>query len=259
MHSNVAWTLAKVALARFLGTARRAPRESQRLVAAPSMADIRRLMAFCGADPAPYAATVPPLLLARWAVPMMGETLQSLPYPLLRLTKVASRLQVNHPIARGGAVALHARVIGVQERADGAVFIKHEVSMGPPEQPRAAVLCDDLRLVSQHSPRVPRLRHVIPHDAHCLIQRDLTHADALRFMLLSGDANPRHWLWRRGCIVPGLATLALVSEALRAHAVAIEFVRPLVFPCRFGLFVRGAELFVGSQAGQPAAVTGMFS
>jgi acyl dehydratase len=115
----------------------------------------------------------------------------------------------------------------------------------------------------------------VPDDAE-EIGRWRLRADAgLDFAKLTGDFNPVHWIPAyakafgfRNTILHGFSTMARAIEGLQRGPFAgsvralrvfdCKFTRPVVLPCKVGLYVRGSEIFVGDAPGGPAYLVGSF-
>lgn len=120
-----------------------------------------------------------------------------------------------------------------------------------------------------------RERPRVPDDAE-EIGRWRLRADAgLDFAKLTGDFNPVHWIppyakafGFRNTILHGFSTMARAIEGLQRGPFAgsvralrvfdCKFTRPVVLPCKLGLYVRGQEVYVGDAPGGPAYLVGTF-
>jgi len=117
---------------------------------------------------------------------------------------------------------------------------------------------------------------MVPDDACSLAIITLPANAGLSFAKLTGDFNPIHWLppyakasGFKNVILHGFCTFAFAAEVLVQHvlggdperlqALEARFTRPLVLPAEVSVFVRGAEVYVGTQPGQPAFMTGTFT
>lgn len=230
-----------------------------------------------GSDPRAWRGVVPPHLFPQWAFPLAARTLDGLPYPLLRVVNGGCRMHVRAPLPAGEPLEVRAHLHAVDD--DGRrVILEQRVITGTRSAPDA-LIADFQAIVplggGQGAPKEKKARPVVPTDAREIARFRLGSDAGLSFAKLTGDFNPIHWVpaYARASgfprpILHGFATFARAAEGLvrnlhagDVHALELleaRFVRPLVLPADVGLFVQGAEVFVGDLPGGPAFMSGRF-
>lgn len=230
-----------------------------------------------GGDPRAWRGLVPPHLFPQWAFPLAARTLDGLPYPLLRVVNGGCRMHVRAPLPAGEPLEVRAHLHAVDD--DGRrVILEQRVITGTRSAPDA--LCADFQAIvplsgAPGAPREKKPRPIVPAEAREIARFRLAADAGLSFAKLTGDFNPIHWVpaYARASgfprpILHGFATFARAAEGLvrnlfagDVHALALleaRFVRPLVLPADVGLYVHGADVFMGDLPGGPAFMSGRF-
>ncbi len=254
----------------------------------PSPALVRDYVRSVGGDPAAYRSRIPAHLFPQWTFPLAARTLDGLPYPLLRVVNGGCRLTMNAPLPAGETLAVHAQLVGVEDKGRHVV-LHQRVATGPLARPDALV-ADIYAIVptgavsdgahpkngANRANGAKKDVALVPAGARELAFWRLPADAGLSFALLTGDINPVHWLRPyaqafgfRSTILHGFATLARAVEGLqralfagavdRLTDIDVRFARPLLLPARVGLYVAGGgAVFVGDAPGGFAYLTGRF-
>lgn len=247
--------------------------EHQALVGPRPPALVRDYVRWAGGDPAWYDGRVPAHLFPQWGFPLLGRTLEGLPYPMARVLNVGCRLELGVPLPQGEPMQLSARLDGVDD--DGRRAILHERLVTRTAAGQVALTAQVRAFVPLRAGRGSGDKPVVPDDARELARWALPAHAGFEYACLTGDFNPVHWLWPyarlagfRGTILHGFATLARTVEGLNAalfHGdpealgrIDVRFGRPLTLPREVGLFVREDMVFVADARGRRPYLLGTF-
>lgn len=233
-----------------------------------------------GGDPRSYRGEVPPHLFPQWCMPLLARSVESLPYPLLKVVNGGCKVHVRGRIADDEPIVARARLVDIDD--DGSRAVLHQsVQTGTVSSPDALAI-DFYAIVPLPKEKAgngagkPRERARVPVEAREIARLKLGHDAGLSFAKLTGDFNPIHWLspYARASgfpdvILHGFGTFAFAWEALvrglfggDVHAIAsfdIKLTRPLVLPHEVGVYVLAGQAFVGDAPGGPAYLTGKFA
>jgi acyl dehydratase len=240
-----------------------------------------------GGDPRAYRGTLPPHLFPQWGFALAAKTLRGIPYPMAKVLNGGCRLEVNAPLPADEPLNVTARLESIDDNGRRAVLHQRVVS-GTASSPNAVVghLYAIVPLGGKGEERggangdaaaKPRAKDAprVPANAEEIGYWRLGADAGLQFAMLTGDFNPVHWIpayarafgFKR-TILHGFATMARAIEGLNTGRFAgavdrvavfdCKFTRPLVLPARVGLYVRGAEVYVGDAPGGPAYLAGRF-
>ncbi len=253
--------------------------EVRRTVPPRSPALVKAYTRNVGGDPRVWARELPPHLFPQWGFGLASLTLESIPYPLVKVMNGGCRLEVRGPLAIDASLDVCAQLKGIDDNGRRAVLHQHIVT-GTKEVPEA-VLADLYAIVPLGGPKGEkkakrRERPRVPNEVRELAYWKLGPGAGLDFAKLTGDFNPVHWLVPyakamgfKNTILHGFGTMARAWEGLRRYALAasasprvldVRFTRPLVLPARVGLYVDDADgVFVGDAPGGPAYMTGTWS
>lgn len=199
-------------------------------------------VAWCGADPAKYASTVPPHLFPQWGFPLLSQTLADLPYRMSAVLNQGCRLEVKGAVPRGERLVLTGRLEAVDDDGNKA-RIHQRLVTGTQANPELLV-ADVFAVIIKQRAKGGESR---PEDPVVFKKAGSWRADrldGLRFGVLTGDMNPLHWIppyaklaGFKNEILHGFGTFARTWETLaRAHGVDalpladLRFIRPLVLP-----------------------------
>jgi acyl dehydratase len=252
----------------------------------PRPADlVRDYVRHVGGDPAAYKREVPAHLFPQWGFPLAAQSLENLPYPLVKVLNGGCRLQMNAPLPQGEPMFVRAWLEGIDDNGRRAVLHQRVVT-GTAAEPEA-VVADLYAIVplgggSKQENGAPKPNGApkkdkprVPTHVEELARWKLRPDAGLDFAKLTGDFNPVHWIppyakafGFRNTILHGFSTMARAIEGLHRnlfagsiHALSVfdcKFTRPLVLPAKVGLYVRGHEVWVGDAPGGPAYLTGTF-
>ena len=222
-----------------------------------------------------WRGQLPPHLFPQWAWPALTRAMEGLPYDLASVVNAGCSWTVNGPLPADELLTCVARVESVEE-SERKVLVQLSARTGPATQ-EDALVARLTAFVPRKGPKGGRKRERarVPLDATPIFARRVRPELGRRFATLTGDPNPIHWLapYARmsgfeGPILHGFCTAAIAAEALIQNRFAgdvsklrhfsARFTRPVLLPSRIRVFVRGEELFVGSQPGAPAQLTGAF-
>jgi MaoC like domain len=278
LGKTAAWAIAQRIRPKRNGAATHAPApEIVRSIApaAPELLDafVRHL----GGEPRAYRGIVPPHFFPHWALPVVGDTLAGISYPLLRILNAGCRMQVNAPLPRGERLEVRAQLANIDDDGKRALLTQRVIT-GTASRPDALIaeihaLVPLAREKSDGGAKKERPR--VPSGAREVAFVHLSRDAGLSFAKLTGDFNPIHWLRPyakaagfRSVILHGFGTFARSVEALnrgvfggdvhKLRVLEARFTRPLVLPHDIGFYVQERELFVGDAPLGPAYLTGHF-
>ena len=226
---------------------------------------------------------LPAHLFSQWAFPLLTRSIRDVPYDLRRGLNGGCRVEVHQPLPRGEPLQLEAQLEDVDDDGYRAILtnrVTTRTASGGHVDAWMRVFVP-LKRKPSGSPRKPK--PTVPDGALPVAERRMRPADAVRFVYLTGDVNPVHWLRPyaraagfRATILHGFATLGWAWEGLvsarlgrdrsRLQAVDVRFVKPVVLPATARLFVHPSDatdaghgpvdFSVGTAPGGPAYLTG---
>ena len=243
---------------------------------------VKAYVSHVGGDPAAYRETLPPHFFPQWAFPVAGQTLQGLPYPLLKVVNGGCRLEINHPLPANEPLRVRARLEEVVEK--GSRVVLHQKIITDTPTAKDALVAHLYALVPSGKKRsskeggggASRQPAVVPPGAREIARWNLPANAGLDFARLTGDFNPIHWVAPyaraagfKSTILHGFGTLARAVEGLnrsvcagakRLKTVDVKFTKPLVLPATVGLYLGpDDEFYVGDTQGGVPYMTGTFS
>lgn len=254
--------------------------EVRMTVSAPSedlSADFVRLV---GGDPGAYKHEVPAHLFPQWAFPAVVRAIGGVPYPAPKIMNAGCTLFMDRPLPRGEPLEVRAQLRSIDDNGRRALITVDVVTStrSAPDALRA-----DFRMIvplkgdrgkkgaSKGSDK-PR----IPGEAREIAAFSFGRHTGLDFAKATGDVNPIHWAPRyaramgfRSVILHGFGSFAWAYEGLtrglfsgnprRIAMLDASFMRPLVLPCRAGLYVWGeGQVGLGDAPGGPAYMLGRY-
>lgn len=242
-----------------------------------------------GAEPRSYRGEVPPHFFPQFCFPALARTLESLPYPLMKVVNGGCRVEVLAPLPDNEPIHVSAQLEAIEDDGSRAI-LKQRVIAGTASTPQAlrieftaiVPLGSGTKDKSEKSdkaavkPAVKKDRPRVPDGVHEIAREHLRADAGLSFAKLTGDFNPIHWVppyakasGFNNVILHGFGTFARAWEGVVQHVLggdvhAIETIearltRPLVLPHEIGIYVHGSELFVGDAPGGPAYLMGRFT
>lgn len=242
---------------------------------------VRDAVRFAGGSPRGWGQEIPPWFFPQWTWPLLTECLQGLPYDLTKVVNAGCSWERRSPLVVGEPLQLEGRLLEV-DADERRALVTLELLSGSAAQRDAlrstvtmfVPLSGGSKKKSKGGRRAQK--PTVPLDARPLVERRLKADAGFDFALLTGDFNPIHWIPAygrmagfKGTILHGFAQAAIASEALisghflndtsRLHSLSCRFTRPLRLPGKARVFVRGAEVYVGSRPGGPATMTGTFN
>jgi len=224
-----------------------------------------------GGDPEAYRTTLPPHMWPQFGFHLAARTLESAPYPLLKVINAGARLEIHEPLPVDERLEVTAQLVDVDE-TDTRVILHQVVHVSTRSAPAGlhGHLSAFVPLARKRGGSGKRDRPLAPEDATEVGRWRATDDAGLDFAKLTGDFNPIHWLgpYARAAgfprpILHGFATKARTFETLaaadrRPRVLDVRFTRPLVLPCDVGVYVRGDEVYVADRPGGEAYLTGTF-
>ena len=231
-----------------------------------------------GGSPKAWKGQLPPHMFPQWAWPAVTQALVGIPYDLKSVVNAGCSWTVRGPIPSDELLQCVARVESIEEDESKAL-VRLSAITGPATQDDAleATLTAFIpRKKAGGSKKKSSNRVRVPLGARPIFERRLKPELGRRFAALTGDPNPIHWLAPyarmagfKGPILHGFCTAAIAAEALIANRYAgdvhklesfsARFTRPVRLPSRIRVFVHGSDIYVGSQPGGPALLTGAFN
>lgn len=183
--------------------------------------------AWAGAPVGRYDGLVPPISVARWAMPMVARLSAMAPYNLLKVVNQGVTLRTPEPLPRG-PLTLTGRLAEVRE-IDGRVRVETRVEIAPVDGPTAWTLDTVAAVVTGRRSGGTPTRRDEPAAWRTLGSWRATTADGKAFFALTGDFNPIHtsrtFASRTrfgGPILHGFGSLA------RTHELVVDALGPLV-------------------------------
>jgi acyl dehydratase len=252
---------------------------------------VRDYVRHVGGDPGSYRNTIPPHLFPQWGFPLAAKTLRGLPYPMARVLNGGCRLEINSPLPLGEPLDVSARLVDIDDNGRRAV-LKSRIVTGTRGDPEALVglmyaivplgggkgngAAGGASNPAESARPAKKERARVPQDARELGYWKLPANAGLAFAMLTGDFNPVHWVppyarasGFRSTILHGFSTMARAIEGLnrglfagdttRLRSFDCKFTRPLLLPNTVGLYVDGADVYVGDAPGGSAYLTGSFT
>lgn len=249
--------------------------EVQMTVQAPGDELVQDFVRLVGGDPGAYKKVLPPHLFPHWAFPAVIRALEGVPYPTPKIMNAGCTLHVDRPLPKGEPLDVRARLWSIDDNGRRAL-LSVQVVTSTRSAPNA--LRADFRAIvplgkgGKGKTDKPR----IPNDAREIGSFELGKNAGLDFAKATGDFNPIHWAPRyakamgfKNVILHGFGSLSWAFEGLakgvfsgngkRIATMDANFVRPLVLPCRVGLYVWGdGEVGLGDAPGGPAYMLGSY-
>ena len=216
-----------------------------------------------GGDRRTYQRTLPPHFFPQWLVPLQGELLSSLPYPMHRVLNAGGRFLLSEPLPAQQSLEASAQIDTIDDDGRRA-RITLRCTTGPRTDPERLIAFLDLYVPlaetgrSEHdvkqATQKQRKAYLVPSHARELHRYRFRPRGARRFVALTGDINPIHWLPAaaraagfRNVIQHGYSTMAQAYETILRGVFAgqpsamqefsFQFTRPLVLPASPKLFV----------------------
>lgn len=235
-------------------------------------ADFVRLV---GGDPGAYKREVPAHLFPQWAFPAVVRAIEGVPYPAPKIMNAGCTLHIERPLPKGEPLDVRARLSSIDDNGRRALIT---VSVTTSTRSAPDALHADFRMIvplgkgGGKGTDKPR----IPGDAREIAAFSFSKRAGLDFAKATGDFNPIHWAPRyakamgfRSVILHGFGSFAWAYEGLarglfsgnvrRIAMLDANFLRPLVLPCRAGLYVWGSgEVGLGDAPGGPAYMLGKY-
>lgn len=183
--------------------------------------------AWAGAPAGRYDGIVPPVSVARWAMPMVARLSAMVPHNLLKVVNQGVTLRTPEPLPRG-PLTLTGRLAEVRE-IDGRVRVETRVEIAPAGGGPTWTLDTVAAVVTGPRRGGPTTRRDEPAAWRTLGSWRATTADGKAFFALTGDFNPIHtsrtFASRTrfgGPILHGFGSLA------RTHELVVDAIGPLV-------------------------------
>ena len=230
-----------------------------------------------GGDADWYDGVVPPHLFPQWGLPLLAQTMRSLPYPMNRMLNGGCEMEIRGRLPMNEPLRITANLEKVDDNGHRAI-IRQRLVTGTASSPEALVCYVNAIVVLKRSKDgAKKERPHVPDDARKVGQLDLTKRSGLDFALLTGGFNPIHWIsfWARmsgftNTILHGFATMSLTLEMLnrelwgghpdRLQSIEVRFTRPLVLPARPSVYIdENGGVFLGDMPGQAAYLIGQYT
>lgn len=230
----------------------------------------------CGGSPSWYKGVVPAHLFSQWGFPLLGRTLEAIPYDLRRVLNGGCRIEIREQIPRGEPLELRARLVDIDDNGSRAV-LRQELVTGTRSAPDAVVstlfAIVPLRKSGGDGKKVKKEPKTVPVGAREIGQWNLKADAGWEFAVLTGDFNPIHWIppaakaaGFKNTILHGFSTLGRTIETLNRtqwsgdirhlRTLDAQFTKPLILPARPRVFVHGDSFAVGNAPGAPAYLLG---
>ena len=237
---------------------------------------IRDYVRAVGGDPKSYRRVLPPHLFPQWLFPLQSQCLRGSPYPLRRALNGGGSFRLSAPLPSQENLVASAKVENIDDNGSRAI-LTIRATTGTREDPECLTALLDVFVPLARSEKKKR-KDFIPRSAQEVRRFSWTPATARRFVSLTGDINPIHWLPAaarsagfRNVILHGYSTAAHAYEAIvrevfardatAIHEFSFRFKRPVVLPARLGLFVdrRSQAWWLGKGVGDRPYASGTFN
>lgn len=237
---------------------------------------IRDYVREVGGDPRSYRDTLPPHLFPQWLFPLQSRCLAGSPYPLKSALNGGGSFTLSAPLPAREPLLASAELANVDDNGKRAI-LSIRTTTGPKDDPERLTAMLDIFVPLAKSSKKKRAHATIPRDAQEVRRFRWGAAKARRFVGLTGDINPIHWLplaargaGFRNVILHGYATAAHAYEAIvrevfardaaNMSAFSFRFTRPVVLPAKLGLFVdrRAKSWWIGKGVGDRPYASGAY-
>ncbi|MFK7999567.1 MAG: MaoC/PaaZ C-terminal domain-containing protein [Polyangiales bacterium] len=237
---------------------------------------IRDYVREVGGDPRSYRDTLPPHLFPQWLFPLQSKCLVGSPYPLKSALNGGGSFTLSAPLPATEPLLASAEVANVDDNGKRAI-LTIRATTGPMNDPERLTAMLDVFVPLARSPKTKRAHPTIPRDAQEVRRFRWSAAKARRFVALTGDINPIHWLplaargaGFRNVILHGYSTAAhayetivreiFARDATRVTAFSFRFTRPVVLPAKLSLFVdrRAKAWWIGKGTGDRPYASGAY-
>ena len=188
-----------------------------------------------------YPVTLPPHMVAQWAIPLATKALRKTRYNLATIINQGVTLRINGELPRGLPLQLSASLVRIEEDEERA-RVSVSLTTGIASDPALveAVLHSTFPLRST----ARKHRASQPHgeaEWNSVGSWQASKDDGLRFALLTGDFNPIHWVGAAGRLSPfkttvlqGFGMMArtfeLLDHASPVDLVDLRFLKPVTLP-----------------------------
>ena len=231
-----------------------------------------------GGDSRSYKKTLPPHLFPQWLFPLQSRCLAGSPYPLKRALNGGGSFTLSAPLPADQPLVAGAELANVDDNGERAI-LTIRATTGPTEDPgRLTAMLDVFVPLAGASKKKKQAPQTIPKHARELHRFHWRAKNARRFVALTGDVNPIHWLplaargaGFRNVILHGYATAAHAYEAIvrgvfagdaaRISAFSFRFTRPVVLPAQVALYVDRSEQkwWIGKGVGDRPYASGTYA
>jgi len=252
--------------------------EYSSIVAPRSSNLIRDYIYHVGGDPSSYRGILPPHFFPQWGVPLLAQTIHSLPYDVSQILNGGAKFIVKKQLPATEPLKLRARLIDLDDNGRRVVF--HQQLITETDSAPEALISEVKAILPLKSgkqtsgPKKEKPR--IHENAQEIGQIFLKANDGLNFAKLTGDFNPVHWVKRYARLsgfpsifLHGFSSMARVAEILIKNRLSgrvdylqsldVRFVRPLMLPNAVSVFMYKDEIWLGHTPGGAAYLSGRFS
>lgn len=239
---------------------------------------VRAYVRHVGGDPSAYKKIVPAHFFPQWGLGLASQTLDGLPYPLMRAMNGGCRLRINTPLPANEPLHVRAWIDEIDDDGRRAI-VSQRVITSTPSAPDAldATLFVFIPLSRKKGKKKSGSGDdkSVPLGARQVAHIRLGTNAGLDFAKLTGDFNPLHWVKPyaqaagfRSTILHGFGTMARAIEGLNRgmyagdvnaiEEVHVRFTKPLTLPAKVGVYVEDNTLAVGPAPGGGAYLKGTF-
>lgn len=231
-----------------------------------------------GGAPDNYLGILPPHFFPQWGVPLLAQTIHSLPYDVSKVLNGGAKFLVNKQLPATEPLKLRARLIDLDDNGHRVIFTQQLITETD-TAPEALISEIKAILPLKRAKQVQGVKKEKPRiheDAQEIGQFRLSANDGLNFAKLTGDFNPVHWikLYARlsgfsGTFLHGFSSMARVAEVLIKNRLSgrvgylqsleVKFIRPLFLPNSVSVFIHQDEIWLGHAPGGAAYLSGRFS
>jgi len=239
---------------------------------------IRDYMDHVGCNPNNYRGILPPHFFPQWGVPLLAQTIHSLPYDVSKILNGGAKFMVNKQLPATEPLKLRARLIDLDDNGRRVIF-NQQLITETDTAPEALIseIKAILPLKSDKQKTGPKKEKPRIHEsAQEIGQFYLSTEDGLNFARLTGDFNPVHWIefyaqlsGFPGTFIHGFSSMAHAAEILIKNRLSdradylksleVKFIRPLFLPNSVSVFIHQNEIWIGHAPGGAAYLSGRFS
>jgi hypothetical protein len=238
---------------------------------------IRDYIYHVGGDPGNYRGILPPHFFSQWGLPLLAQTIHSLPYDVSKILNGGAKFIVKKQLPANEPLKLSARLVDLDDNGRRCLFHQQLITEtdSAPEalisEVKAILPLKTGKQVTGPKKEKPRIHKQAQEIGQIVLKTN----DGLNYAKLTGDFNPVHWVKQyarlsgfSGVFLHGFSSMARMAEILIKNRLSgrvdylqsldVRFVRPLMLPNVVSVFMHHDEIWLGHSPGSSAYVSGRF-